>query len=78
MSDKQICCGLNKAVGIVGVLHKSMYSSSYKCTSKGSIFEDDKWWCKRHAPSKIKEREEKSWDKYVSKIYRISEINTPE
>jgi hypothetical protein len=31
-------------------------------------FENDKWWCKKHAPSKIKEREGKSWENYISKI----------
>lgn len=46
---------------------------TFKCTSKASIFENNKWFCKRHAPSKIKEREEKSWDNYIKKINNSKE-----
>lgn len=62
------CCGRNKAIGMVGVLHIWSYPDYYKCQSKASLFENGKWFCKRHAPSKVKERkdkaEERMWEKY--------------
>ena len=66
--EKEICCGRNKPSGMVGILHAYSYPDYYKCQSKASMFENGRWYCKRHAPSKIKEREAKSeermWEKY--------------
>lgn len=52
--EKHICEGYNK--------------SNRKCECKASIFENDKWYCKKHSPTKIKEREEKSWNNYIKKL----------
>lgn len=34
------------------------------CKSSALLFEDGKWWCKIHAPSKVQERRDKSDRKY--------------
>jgi len=65
-----VCVGYNKPKGMTGVLHSAHYRDYYKCKCKGTIFENNKWYCKRHAPSKIKEREEKSWDNYVARLFK--------
>lgn len=55
--EKHQCSGRNK--------DKSMgfsfcFPEHNRCTSNGSLFENDKWWCKRHAPS-IKEKKRKEY-----------------
>lgn len=72
----RICSGYNKPKGLTGKLHSASYREHYKCTCKASIFENNKWWCKNHAPSKIKEREEKKWETYISKIRKNVERNS--
>lgn len=71
-----ICSGYNKPKGLTGKLHSAHYREYYKCNCKASIFENDKWWCKKHAPSKIKEREDKKWETYISKIRKNVERNS--
>lgn len=72
--EKYICSGYNKSRGMTGMLHFYSYKKYYKCSSKGVIFEEDKWWCKRHAPSKIEEREAKVWNRYIDKINKNVEL----
>lgn len=67
-TEQHLCVGYNKAKGLIGLLHKAHNREHYKCQNKGSIFENEKWYCKRHAPSKIKEREAKSELTYLTKI----------
>lgn len=31
---------------------------TYKCSRTGSLYEDGKWWCGQHVPSKVKARRE--------------------
>lgn len=38
------------------------------CGCKAKYFEDEKWFCGRHAPSKIEERERISFEKWKAKI----------
>ena len=35
------------------------WTGSYPCNNLGKYFEDGKWWCGMHAPSKQREREAK-------------------
>jgi hypothetical protein len=72
--EKHICCGYNKAHGMRGVLHKAMYREWYKCDKVAKHFEDNKWYCGNHAPSKIKEREDKAWNRYIDKINRNEQL----
>ena len=62
------CCGYNKPKGLTGVLFKAHHKEHFKCHAKASVVENEKHYCKRHAPSEIKKREEKSWNNYISKI----------
>lgn len=39
----------------------------YCCTRTGVVFEDGKYWCRQHAPSAVKERREKSEERYTIK-----------
>jgi len=41
--------------------------SDEKCGCNAKYFEGDEWFCGKHAPSKIKERETKSYEKWVAK-----------
>lgn len=68
--SKNICCGYNKpsAKGYSGAVASFMLKNTLKCTNKASLFENNKWYCKRHAPSMVEEREKKSWNTYVNKI----------
>lgn len=70
MKEKHICVGYNKpsATGASGAVMFYVMKDRLKCTNIASLFENDKWYCKRHAPSKIAEREAKSWETYVSKL----------
>jgi hypothetical protein len=70
--EKNICCGHNRpsASGVSGVVAFFVLKDRLKCTSKATMFENNKWYCKRHAPSKIEEREEKKWGTYIKKISR--------
>jgi len=38
------------------------------CGCNAKYFEDDYWFCGKHAPSKIQERETKSYEKWKAKI----------
>ena len=56
-----ICQGKNKKKGYVGIFLDFTYGNKRRnCNKKASDFENGKWYCKRHAPSEIKKREEKS------------------
>jgi len=47
---------------------------SYPCTKNAKYFEDDKWWCGIHAPSKVKERQEKRDAKERAEVAREKEL----
>lgn len=67
--EKHICEGYNKSKGYVGMFIDFTHGKSRrKCECKASIFENEKWYCKKHSPTKIKEREEKSWNNYIKKL----------
>jgi len=69
MKKDNICEGKNKIKGYVDVFLDYTYGSSRRlCNNKATIFENNKWYCKKHAPSKIKEREEKAWENYIKKL----------
>lgn len=72
-----ICCGRNKpsGTGASGAIQSVILKELLKCKSKASLFENGKWWCKKHAPSKVKEREEKSWQTYLKKINKNRDLN---
>ncbi len=74
--EKHICSGFKKSKGLVGKIHSAMHRDYYKCNCNAVVFENEKWWCKKHAPSKIKEREEKSWQTYLARIRRNIELNS--
>lgn len=74
--EVNLCSGYNKPKGLTGVLHRAFYKSDYKCTCKAALFENGKWYCKRHAPSKIAEREAKSWQRYTERIRKNVEQNS--
>jgi len=65
-----LCSGYNKpsATGASGVVMFSIIKHSLKCRNKAKIFENDKWWCKKHAPSEVAKREEKSWNNYIKRL----------
>lgn len=76
--ETHICSGYNKpsATGFSGACMFYVLKDFLKCTNKATLFENGKWWCKRHAPSKVKEREEKSWEKYIARIRKNVERNS--
>ncbi len=66
--EKHICSGKNKRKGYVGLFIDYTHGSDRrKCKSTASVFENDEWYCKRHAPSEIEKREAKSWQNYIKK-----------
>ena len=72
MKEIHICSGYNKpsSTGFSGYIASAILRDKLKCTCKATLFENDKWYCKRHAPSKILEREEKSWATYKNKLFK--------
>jgi hypothetical protein len=75
--EKHICVSYNKpsAEGASGVVSFYVNRDRFKCTSNATVFEDGKWYCKRHSPSAKKAREEKSWETYMARIRRNLERN---
>lgn len=72
--DVKICEGYNKADGYVGVFLDFTYGKSRRrCDFKASMFENGKWYCKKHAPSKIIEREAKANERYMDRIRKSLE-----
>lgn len=73
--QNHICSAHNKpsATGKSGAIAFYILKDRFKCINKASVFENGKWYCKRHAPSKVAEREEKNWQTYISKIKRNDE-----
>jgi hypothetical protein len=41
-----------------------------RCSRKGKVQEEDRWWCNQHAPSKVKERRTQSYEAYGRKFKR--------
>ena len=80
MSKKEIkiCQGYNKpkAVGFGGFIASHILKDNLKCSCKAILFENNKWWCKRHAPSEKKKREDKSWKTYIKRIHKNIDNNT--
>jgi hypothetical protein len=71
-----ICQGRKKIQGFVGMFIDYTHGKSRRnCQAKASIFEDGKWYCKRHAPSKIAEREKKAEEADARRIWRNFERN---
>ena len=75
MCDKHKCSGYKLPKGMVGMLHKAQFKEHYKCTNIATINENGQWYCKLHAPSKIKEREDKKWNTYVNRINKALDKN---
>lgn len=69
------CRGYKKSIGTAGFFHKATNKEHYKCQAKGVLFEDGKWWCKRHAPSEKLKREEKSEAIYMARIRKNLDKN---
>lgn len=72
MEQDKICSGKNKpsGSGFSGALQSYVLKDLLKCQCKGVLFENNKWWCKKHAPSKIEEREKKAWNNYIKRLNR--------
>jgi len=45
------------------------YNKEY-CNNNAKYFEDGHWYCGKHAPSKIREREDKSYKKWQESVAR--------
>ena len=70
-----ICQGKRPCRTISDALLRRCYPESFECTAKASILENNKWYCKRHAPSAVAERERKSEETYMRRIYKNMENN---
>ena len=73
--EKHQCSGYKRLATITDKLFAYSHKSYYKCTSNGTIFENGKYWCKRHAPSEVKLREEKKWQTYLNRLRRNLALN---
>lgn len=75
--EVHICQGYNKpsATGASGAVSFYVNKDALKCTCKATYFENNKWFCKRHAPSEKLKREEKSWSTYIKRIFKIRDTN---
>ena len=40
----------------------------YQCSLNGKYFEDGKYYCEKHAPSKIEEKEQKKSERWARKV----------
>jgi hypothetical protein len=74
--EKHICVAYKKVRTMVEKLHAYNNAEHYKCQAKATIFENGKWYCKKHAPSNVELREDKKWQTYVSKIQRNVDRNS--
>ena len=74
-----ICQGRNKGKKGIGIfLDPSDCGSKnrkIKCDKRACIFENGKWYCRLHRPIKIKEREQKSKNKYDKLLFDLKEPN---
>lgn len=75
-TEKHICVAYKKVRTMREKLHAYHHPEHYKCGVKATIFENEKWYCKKHAPSNVKLIEDKKWQTYVSKIQRNFEMNS--
>lgn len=69
---KNKCCAevnFNAAKWII-----SRFDTTQFCGKKAKYYESGDWYCGKHAPSKIKEREDKSyakWEEFINKRKKI-------
>jgi hypothetical protein len=72
MKEKHTCCG-RKGTGITAVLYHATFPGTGKCDFNATYFEDGRWWCGKHAPSKVEERDQKSLQKKLVRIKKAKE-----
>jgi hypothetical protein len=71
-SAKNICSAIvnNKTSRQIITKMLNGYSDEI-CGCNAKYFENNEWYCGRHAPSKIAERERISYEKWKSKIKKL-------
>ena len=57
-----------------GRVYDYSVSQSFQCANKGKYRERKKWYCGIHAPSKIKEREDRRYEKEEREANKIEAI----
>lgn len=69
MKEKHICSTIINDKASRDIITKMINGQADdKCGCNAKFFEDGEWYCGRHAPSKIKEREDKSYAKWVAQV----------
>jgi hypothetical protein len=69
MSEKHTCSAIVNNNTSRQIIFKMINSMSHDiCGCSAKYFEDGTWYCGRHAPSKIKERELKSYEKWKAEM----------
>ena len=53
--EKHICCAILNFTAEDVMFHN--WKVNQTCGNKAKYFENDKWYCKRHAPSEIEKKE---------------------
>jgi len=76
MKDKHICSATINDKTSRDIMSKMISGQSYEtCGCSAKYFEDNEWFCGKHAPSKIQERSRKSYEKWKSKIELVVKSN---
>ena len=70
-----ICQGKRPCRTFSDAIRRRVNPEQFKCKAKASVFENDKWYCKHHAPSAVAERERKSEETYMRRIHKNMENN---
>ena len=68
MKEKHKCSRRKGGQSIMGALLRHSFPDEMECDKNATYFENDRWWCGFHAPSKIKEREDRNEAKYFARI----------
>jgi hypothetical protein len=76
--ETHICQGKRPCRTFSAALHRRVNPEAFRCSAKASVFENDKWYCKRHSPAAVAERERKSEQTYYNRMYKNLEMNKDE
>ena len=56
----------------------SPWASNFPCSRKGKVFEENKWWCTQHSPTKKAERRQQREEQDAERTMKRRERNTKE
>jgi hypothetical protein len=76
--ERHICQGRKPCRTFFAALLRRVNPEAFICTAKASVFENGRWYCKRHSPTAVAERERKSEQTYYNRIRRNLEMNKDE